>query len=1302
MQNTTSDFMSQDIDGDGVTDLVEVTDNNFKGYMVKNKTLTLGYTQPLDHTNAFIAPISLYSSSLSTQFVSLYGYDTTLYSYKTNRRTDQALTGVANSHGVVEKNYYYSISNYIQGIYTPGTSAEYPYFNVFEAIPVVAGDEVFANGGAKNQYQYYNAIANRQGLGFCGFEKVTTINKRNQSSILTYEPLNHSVLKKTDTPTATITNTNTVTVDSYKRLKALVISKTEYDKLKGITGTTTFTHDSLGQVLTENTSLPGSITVNKAYTYTNFTNINSKYHLGRLASVTTTTTRGSSQHSEQTSITSYNNNDQPLTIINKVNGNKVKTTTMAYDSDGNMTSKSIKPYTSQTARTFTYQYSSGNRMTRETPPVGPWRSYSYNTDGTISYSGSNVGTTYYTYDAFGRLISELRPDTTVVNTSFSWNSVNGGLYAITKSGTNNPTTTTIYDALNREVRSTEVRFNGTTLKVDKTYDTNGDMDKESYPYKSGSPTYKQYTYDSFHRLRGKSEAGKTTSYDYDGLNTTINDGTMSTTITTDALGGVVSVTDPAGTINYTLNGAGNPTSISAPASSGNGITTTIVYDTYERRISIDDPSDGITSYAYHSTEGYLQSETNARNQVTSYVYDIYGRMTKKTSPEFYTDYTYNNNLNSITTKTSSNGTSTTYTYDALGRLSSTRENAVDNKWLQKNYTYSNGNVSAIQYTSQNGTLTTENHYYTNGYLTSVKLNGTLTIFKKNSEDNYGHTSSISTLGLTRNYGFNVKGMPTSRSVVYGSQTIQNLTYSFNSATEDLTSRYNAENSTTENFSYDNMHRLTSFGGTSVTYDANGNITTKGDVGSFEYNTFGKPYAVSQVTLTNSISVGTQDISHCSFDRPSTITDNGNTANFTYNGNFERVKMQSSTLTRYYLGGCYELDVRPSSTKEKLYLDGDYYDAPVVMIKQGNNVAYYSILRDHLGSITHIVNSTGTVMQKLSYDAWGRLRNPSNYTLYTPTNEPEPYLGRGYCGHEHLTGFGLINMNARLYDPMLGRFLSPDPYVQAPEHSQSFNRYSYCMNNPLIYKDENGEFFLGTFIAAITDAIANVFKHGFNVSQYNWTKTVNAWRIDMGMFRGDFGQIINKWTWGLTQSLLGNTLGHTLNLAGKVDNVTHMDGMLALSGVTKDGAAFTIGHYSFGPDNYEATWKDHLFVHEYGHYLQAQNLGPFYLQVIAIPSLISASHLFGKDHGHQWMELDASIRGARHFNKYYGEGAEGYFKGSPDYFDIESFSNNEIDSPYINPRTHKENKGEYHLSGGKKNGFYYPNAIIWWILGLFNI
>ncbi|GHT79689.1 hypothetical protein AGMMS50262_23680 [Bacteroidia bacterium] len=86
-----------------------------------------------------------------------------------------------------------------------------------------------------------------------------------------------------------------------------------------------------------------------------------------------------------------------------------------------------------------------------------------------------------------------------------------------------------------------------------------------------------------------------------------------------------------------------------------------------------------------------------------------------------------------------------------------------------------------------------------------------------------------------------------------------------------------------------------------------------------------------------------------------------------------------------------------------------------------------------------------------------MRNPSNRVAYTPGSEPELFLGRGYTGHEHLTQFGLINMNARLYDPAVGRFLSPDPYVQDPFFGQSFNRYSYALNNPFKYTDPSGEF-----------------------------------------------------------------------------------------------------------------------------------------------------------------------------------------------------------------------------------------------------
>ncbi|MEA3504017.1 MAG: RHS repeat-associated core domain-containing protein [Bacteroidota bacterium] len=83
------------------------------------------------------------------------------------------------------------------------------------------------------------------------------------------------------------------------------------------------------------------------------------------------------------------------------------------------------------------------------------------------------------------------------------------------------------------------------------------------------------------------------------------------------------------------------------------------------------------------------------------------------------------------------------------------------------------------------------------------------------------------------------------------------------------------------------------------------------------------------------------------------------------------------------------------------------------------------------------------------------RNPSTWSF---DNVPENFLfDRGYTGHEHLDEFGLINMNGRVYDAYLARFLSPDPFVQAPDYSQNFNRYSYAFNNPLKYTDPDGEF-----------------------------------------------------------------------------------------------------------------------------------------------------------------------------------------------------------------------------------------------------
>ena len=77
------------------------------------------------------------------------------------------------------------------------------------------------------------------------------------------------------------------------------------------------------------------------------------------------------------------------------------------------------------------------------------------------------------------------------------------------------------------------------------------------------------------------------------------------------------------------------------------------------------------------------------------------------------------------------------------------------------------------------------------------------------------------------------------------------------------------------------------------------------------------------------------------------------------------------------------------------------------------------------------------------------------------------LHRGCMGHKMLNEFNLINMNGRVYDSVLGRFLSPDKYVQEGDNSQNYNSYSYCLNNPLKYADPSGNVFVLDDFIAIT-------------------------------------------------------------------------------------------------------------------------------------------------------------------------------------------------------------------------------------------
>jgi len=183
----------------------------------------------------------------------------------------------------------------------------------------------------------------------------------------------------------------------------------------------------------------------------------------------------------------------------------------------------------------------------------------------------------------------------------------------------------------------------------------------------------------------------------------------------------------------------------------------------------------------------------------------------------------------------------------------------------------------------------------------------------------------------------------------------------------------------------------------------------------------------------------------------------------------------------YFNGDYEEDSTSSGLKKYHYIHGgNGLTAIFVMEGSGNDTMYY-VLSDHLGSLTTIVNETTSAVENYSFNAWGM---PREFDDWTSVYTGELFAGRGFTGHEHLVEFNLINMNGRIYDPIVGRFLSPDPYVQLPEYPNSYNRYTYALNNPLIYTDPDGEFWHLIFGGLIGGTI--------NLA-LNWNNADNFWQ-----------------------------------------------------------------------------------------------------------------------------------------------------------------------------------------------------------------
>lgn len=1249
-------FLLQDVNNDGITDLIECTQSFFNVHITRNGQFG-GATSSCGFSNSgtMLVPLNIAGLCQSSRIIGLYDQYVTRYNFTRDETKELLLTGMVNSFGVAESNEYHYANHEgaLWGIYTNGSGASFPYNNLSDETTVISHSSSYLNGSIvrNDSFSYQNAIFHRQGLGFCGFSRVSVLDIRGHYTYRYYDPMQYGILIREESSEATNTYTYSNNIASNRIAKILLTRQHSTNRLTGVEYTKTISYNTYGLPTNEVISYNDGITVSTQNTYANNTSVGNGYYIGYQTGQSKTTTSNGTSYSEVVTTPTYAN-CKPLTRIKLLNGSRVSSLSYTYDSHGNLTSESVSKYSSGNLSTTSYTYDNEGNLATKTNPLGETESFSYDNFGRMSSSIDRRGIGHvYTYDALNREIRVEDDDHVFRATTYSWSQEGtNGRYAVTQSSNTSPTTKKVFDGQNRLVREVSTRFNGSERFVDRIYDTYGNLVRQSLPFSSSAASWVENSYDSYGRILSKTApTGNTTTYSYasdQNRVSEIKDG-IEVTKVYNSLGQLVSVEDGAGIVLYNLHADGQPISVTAPGD----VTLHFTYDNFRRKNSMVDPSLGSMSYTYDN-EGNMNSETTANGETISYTFDRYGRMTSKVTPEFSTAYTYNNHSD-LLSEISSNGTGKVYTYNSKGDLTSERYDAGDGKWFKKTYSYGGGLVRATTFTSHIGNLGSETYLYSHNILSGLSFNGN-PIMSLENENELGLPTEVVTGNVRRQYTYNSEGSVLRKKAFSASRQYQDILLTYDYQTNNITRRTYNNSNTYESFSYDGMNRLIGSGVNEMAYDDKGNITSKTNVGSFAYNDADQPYAVTDISLVPSANIPsvTQNITYASFYRPISIEEGQSRASFTYDAEYDRVKMAVSNnsggqniLTRYYLGNTYELDITSESTSEKLYLGGDYYSAHAVLVKKNGQSNIYNILRDYLGSITHIVASNGSVVQELSYDAWGALRNPTTHEVYNTSLSSSLFLGRGFTGHEHLPMFGLVNMNARLYDPVIGRFLSPDNYIQDPTKSQNFNRYSYCLNNPLRYKDPSGNFifFEHTIFNALKEAFINTFikvwSEGFNAwsNSSNWHSTKMAAKIEGGLYKGKFGQVLSRFTWELPQTTWGNLAANVTNDFNAVKEVSYSRGATVCELYQPHWGAFTLGNYIVGERGIHADTGNHLFLHEYGHYLQSQATGLFYLQRYAIPSFLdtlrSKSEREKNPHNNYKIEQDANYRSILYFKNH---------------------------------------------------------------------
>lgn len=948
----------------------------------------------------------------------------------------------------------------------------------------------------------------------------------------------------------------------------------------------------------------------------------------------------------------YNSCGQKTLEITYNNSSKSLTRTYTYDTSGILTSETVSGSGVPT-KTKTYTYDATRRFVTNVTETADGHSLvnsvTYDTWGnplteTIRSAGNNPLTTRHFYDGWGFRTRTMQPSGQVSVFSRGWGNSGSRRYWLLERGTAAPWVKTWYDRSGRKTYSESRTVLDVLTSHTWEYDNRGRLtvDFSTVGYLSKS---EQTTYDDRSRIVAQEYSdGRSTAYAYGNRTVTVTDGAgRSYTKTYDPRGNLLTSSDPSGNVSYTYNGDGQPLTVTA-----HGATVTIAYDDRGNRNRLTDPDAGTMTYEYDAL-GRVISQTDARGNETTFTYDGFGNLTAKAingHPRATYTYSYTGATAGLLTSESAGGASVSYTYDAYDRLSTKTYTLtgtlLTNQSLQYAYHYDQNGL--LQRVSYPGGLNVVYSYDSYGNKIQTSANGT-SVWRLDEFDGIGivvgHTGQLSSGSF-----LDLEGRLTELFLMNGNTTLADMEFSYDSATGNLLSRESTSGAY-EAFTYDNLDRLTSAGEQTYNYADNGNITYKTGIGHFTYDNV-RPHAVSSIENASGLmSLSRLDTEYNELGKISRIHDweTGRSLDILYGPDDERYL----SIQRYNDG---------SIEHEVIYLDGldlridwdgyqkwTYYPEDHVITKRSGNGAFnhYFTFTDQVGSILKAVDANGTVKFSASYDPWGQQTVTTN----------QIGLIRGYTGHEMLTEYGLINMNGRFYDPLLGRFLSTDNFVQEPGSTQSFNRYSYCLNNPLKYTDPSGDFLLGTILNFVKDFIVNtcvkVWTQGINAwtNKDNWHSTYMSWKIDMGLFSGKPLQVLSHFTWEAPQTFLGYSFATIKNTFYDVKSVSSYGGAIAVETYSEGWGGITLGNYIVGNRGLYADPSNTLFQHEYGHYLQSQDYGLFYLQRFGIPSffdtLRSASDKAKNPHKYHPVEQDANIRAF----KYFLEHEDGYDKKTLD-------------------------------------------------------